>query len=283
MMINKRFIFLVFSVFLVRIPSLGFSDSLSLPFKKATHHSIEEMLSYHVEYKEISPLLIKRSSKLFFDQFDPYKIYLLQSEVAAFTDMDEGRLQKVSLDHQMSEYPLYEKMDSCICSAILRARQYRKKIAKDFIETGKLEVNLKQTVSSFSKTEENLVENIKQYLFSLIEIEKKMEGFTDISLEDRQRIVLFLEKKMRKNEDDYLSLDKGRSLSMHIVKAFAKSLDAHTCFFTPEEAQELRMNLEKQFEGVGVVFREGIRGISVKSLLKEGPASKNGKVSVGDI
>lgn len=283
MMINKRFIFLIFSAFFIGIARFGFSDNLSLPFKKETHHSIEEMLSYHVEHKQFSPLLIKRTSKLFFDQFDPYKIYLMQSEVADFIDIDEGHLQKVSLDHQMSEYPLYEKMDSCICSAILRARQYREGIVKEFIEKGELGVNLKQTSSSFPKTEESLVENIKQYLFSMIEIEKKMEGFVDVSLEDREKILVFLEKRMRKNEDDYLTLDKGRSLSMRILKAFAKSLDAHTCFFTPEEAQDLRMNLEKQFEGIGVVFRDGIRGIAVRSLVKGGAAEKSKKIEVGDI
>ncbi len=283
MAMNRRFIFLFFSIFFLECSQLGFSDNLSPPFKKNTHYSIEEMLTYHVEYKQFSPLLAKRSFKLFFDQFDPYKIYLLQSEVTEFSDMKESCLQKVTLDHQMSEYSAYEKMGASIGTAILRARGYREEIEKEFIEKGSIKLDVKQISSSFPKNSIALAENIKQFISSLIEVEKKQESLAEVSLEDRKKIVVLLEKRIKKTEEEYLALDKGRFLSMHIVKAFAKSLDAHTCFFTPEEAQELRMNLEKQFEGVGIVFREGIRGIAVKSIVQTGPAGKSEQIEVGDI
>ncbi|MES2200059.1 MAG: S41 family peptidase [Chlamydiota bacterium] len=280
---GKRFIFLIFFVFFIGFSHFLFSENLSPVLKKNTHYSIEEMLSYHVEHKQFSPLLLKRSVKLFFDQFDPYKVYLLQSEVTAFSEMSEAHLEKAAFDHRMSDYLTYEEMDRSIGAAILRARECREEVAKEFMEKGYLEVDLRQVSSSFSKTRLLLVENIKQFMSSLIEAEKKQEKLVETSLADRKEILALLEKRIRKSEEEYLALDGGHFLSMHIIKAFAKSLDAHTCFFTPEEAQELRMNLEKQFEGIGIVFREGIRGIAVKSMIRKGPAEKSKKIEVGDV
>ncbi len=71
--------------------------------------------------------------------------------------------------------------------------------------------------------------------------------------------------------------------SMHILKALARGLDAHTSFFSPEEAFEMRSSLEKQFEGVGVVLREGLDGIEIADLIQGGPAARSGKIVVGDI
>ena len=283
MAMSCRFIFSIFFVFFISSSHFVFSDNLSPLVKKNTHYSIEEMLSYHVEQKQFTPLLLKRSVKLFFDQFDPYKVYLLQSEVAEFNEMSESQLQKAALDHQMSEYLIYEKMDLAIGSAILRARNCREEAAREFLEKGSLDVDLKQISSSFSKTEMALMAHIKQFMSSLIEVEKKQENLVEVSLEDRKKILILLEKRIRKMEEEYLVCDKGHFLSTHIVKAFAKSLDAHTCFFSKEEALELRMNLEKQFEGVGIIFREGIRGIAVKNIIQKGPAEKSKKIEMGDI
>jgi carboxyl-terminal processing protease len=63
----------------------------------------------------------------------------------------------------------------------------------------------------------------------------------------------------------------------------ARSLDAHTAFFSPEEALEMRSSLEKQFEGVGIVLREGLDGIEIASLINGGPAARCGNIVPGDI
>ncbi len=44
----------------------------------------------------------------------------------------------------------------------------------------------------------------------------------------------------------------------------------------------MRTSLEKQFEGIGVVLREGIEGVEVADLIKGSPAQKCGHVQIGD-
>lgn len=260
--------------------AVAFGAALSPVNQKNTHRSIEEMLGYHVEYKDFSTLLVKRSIKIFFEQFDPNRVYLLQQEVSSFLDMGEKELKDISISHKNSEYTVYEQIDEMIGRSIQRARQYRNEISKQLIEQEG--VVLESLGGSFSKTEEELQKNIQKMLVAVLEMERKAEKLEYLTKEDKENILNFFERRIRKTEEGYLAQDEGRALSMHIMKAFAKSLDAHTCFFTPEEAFDLKMNLEKEFEGIGVVFREGVRGITIKSLVAGGPAERTGKLQSGD-
>ena len=72
-------------------------------------------------------------------------------------------------------------------------------------------------------------------------------------------------------------------MALRIIKCFAKSLDTHTSFFSPEEAYEMRMSLEKQFEGVGVVLSEGIDGVMIAELIKGSPAEQSGQIQINDL
>ena len=93
-------------------------------------------------------------------------------------------------------------------------------------------------------------------------------------------------------EDQYLYTDEeGKSLplaakehlsTLHILKALAKSLDAHTSFFNSAEAYDMRVRLEKDYEGIGIVFEEAIDGIYVSSMLPGGPAEKSGLIKLND-
>ena len=101
--------------------------------QKDVHRTVEEMLSYHVEHKAFSPLLVKRSFKLFLEQFDPYKIYLLQQEIAPFWNMGENQVQETILSHYKGKYTGYEQLEQLIRASVLRAREERKNIYKSFL------------------------------------------------------------------------------------------------------------------------------------------------------
>jgi len=101
------------------------------------------------------------------------------------------------------------------------------------------------------------------------------------------------EKRLARYENPYLTIDtSGKQVSkeltehylaMHTLKAMAKSLDAHTSYFSPQEAFEMRASLEKQFEGVGIILREGISGVVISDLIKGGPAERCGQIIPGDL
>jgi carboxyl-terminal processing protease len=108
----------------------------------------------------------------------------------------------------------------------------------------------------------------------------------------RERIYSLFEKKVSRSESNYLLMVyEGNTLSpnrvehlltLRILKAFAKSLDTHTAFFSPEEAHEMRMSLEKQFEGVGVILSEGVDGVMIADLIEGSPAQQSGRIQIHD-
>ena len=71
--------------------------------------------------------------------------------------------------------------------------------------------------------------------------------------------------------------------ALRILKAFAKSLDTHSSFFSPEEAHDMRLSLEKQFEGVGVILFEGVDGVMISEVVKGSPAEQSGQIQVNDL
>ncbi len=278
----KSFFKLVFTLSLVFSFGLGSQESKGFLSTQDVYQSIETMLEYHVEYKEFSSLLAKRSFKIFIDQFDPYKMYLLASEGKVFLRMSEEKLEKVVQGHRSQSYEGYQVLNDIMQQSIKRAREIRKALRPVLLEE---DLFLSEISSeSFPQTLDSLKEKIHQKLLSFLISEKNLEGVENFSMQERERLLNLWEEKMCRMEDPYLeSPFSSSSFSMHILKAFAKSLDAHSSFFSAEEAYDLKTTLEKQFEGIGIVLREGVQGVVVKSLIKNGPAEKSGQIRKGDL
>jgi carboxyl-terminal processing protease len=118
----------------------------------------------------------------------------------------------------------------------------------------------------------------------LFMMENKAKDAQFWTADRKQKICALFEKRFNHYESAYLPCDKSEHyLATHILRSMARGLDAHTAFFSPEEAYEMRSSLEKQFEGIGVVLREGLDGIEISDFIKGGPAEKSGKVQIGDI
>lgn len=248
----------------------------------------EEMLNLHVEYKEFSPLLAKRSVKLFIEQFDPYRVYLLASEVQSYLDMDDDQLSKVADQFYADDLSIYAHLNKIFQKSVQRARDLRAQVVKEIISSQEeIPVAQSELYSTYAKTPAELKARFKKQMLNILASEKKMGQGVNWNVEQKQKLFNLWEKRFARSENTYV-VNNSKALtehylSMHVLKAQSKSLDAHTSFFSPEEAFEMRASLEKQFEGVGIVLREGINGVMITSLVKGGPAERCGKLTVGDL
>ncbi len=272
--------------------SLTFSLALSALSEPAhlklvdVRNAMEEIFSYHVETKELTPLLVRRSFKMFIEQFDPKKIYLTASEVKPFLDLDATQIEKV-IDHfYIDQYPEFDAINKAIVLSIQRGRQWRREFYSDFIKKGKaLELDPPTHLSSFATDPEVVRDRLRSQLFQIFLTEDRLNEPHFWTTERRQKICALIEKRFLQYEKNYLSSQEedDHYFSMHILKAMARGLDAHTAFFSHDEAFEMRSSLEKQFEGVGVILREGLDGVEIAALIKGGPAARCGQIQVGDI
>jgi len=249
-------------------------------------NSMEEMFSYHVETREMTPALIKRSFKIYIEQFDPQKIYLTQAEAKPFLDLSSSQIESIVNHYYSDDYPEFATLNKTIVQAIQRARKWREELYADFIKQGEaVAVSSADVSNQYSTSPNQLKKQLRAQLIHLFKLENRAQDPQFWTTERKQKICTLFEKRFAHYESSYLpSPEKGEHyFAMHILKSMARGLDAHTSFFSPEEASEMRSSLEKQFEGVGIVLREGLDGIEISDLVKGGPAARSGKILVGDI
>jgi len=279
-------------LFLFLFAWIGPLPSEQIPLKiNDIHRVMEKLFGFHIENKELSPALIRRSMKIYIEQFDPDKSYLLESEIAPYLNLGDKKATEILGRLRNKDYSDFIVLNRMIQNSILRAEGLRKELAQHLIYEELDVESLFVPPSKYSQTEEGLRDRQKSRMIRFYFFHKSR---TNLDAPQRKAQVFSLfEKKVRRSEYTYLFLNPDGTpllqeriehlMALRILKSFAKSLDTHTSFFSPEEAYEMRLSLEKQFEGVGVVLSEGIDGIMIAELLQGSPADQSKQIKVNDL
>ncbi len=248
--------------------------------------AMNEMLAYHVEYNKLNPNLIRRSFNLFITRFDPRQTYLLKSEVDSFYTLSDQEAKTVIADLYKGKFPEYVKLNKTIIASIQRARKIRAAVRTQLLSLQELDLSkpISQQIS-FPETQNDLYHLnscIMQNWLVYFASEKKV---SQLDPTDRLKVLNYFEKKRRAHEDQYLiSFERPEpTFALNILKALAASLDAHTMYYSPEEASEIRVALLKQFCGVGLHLQEGVEGSYVAGLVENSPAARAKVIAKGDI
>lgn len=263
---------------------------------------MKQIMEQHIDKKAITASIIKNSFKVYIDQFDPDRVYLLESEVLPFLQMKDSNITQFIDQYEKSQFPEYMELNDVIQKAINRSRGIRTNLESNpnelfqksngFISDGKEEwsdPNLKQ---SFAKNEKELINRITKGITRFIASERKRYGNEYVNQRQTQTIRLF-EREARDHENQYLFVnDNGQKMSeaekqhafaMHVVKALASSLDAHTSVLNSTEAYDMRVRLEKEMQGIGIVLQPSSKGFIISQIVVASPAAKSGMVKVNDI
>ena len=279
------------------LPVLCFASDSDNLTREDIHKVMKQIFSQHVTQKQISGEILASSFKAYMEQFDPEGIYLLESEVAPYTSLSKSQLNEIIQSYNQDDYSIYLKLNTIIQNAIVRARNIRKEIEKNPKALYQEALNKSfasdtQDTSRYADNESELKNRIHASIVEFLQIEVKRFGEKRINGYEPQAIALY-EKQIRDYENTYTftesngqrlsNSEKENLFTMHILKALAKSLDAHTAFMDNKEADDMRLRLEKGFEGIGIAFQESPQGILVANLIKDGPAAREGQVKVGDL
>lgn len=251
---------------------------------------MDQFFSIHVEQDRMNAKIVKRAMRLYIERFDPEKLYLLQREVVPYLNMSEAEAKRAIVRYTSGDFSDFEKINEVIQKAIVRHRFIRQRVQKELLD-GNLASDGASSFSNYSNDENEIYTRLKSRMSAFIEGQDKKWGLSTLSR--KEKAFLLFEKRIARAEGFYLFKDsKGQSLSsskkehyftLHMLKAFSKSLDTHTAFFSDEEAYQMRTSLQKKFEGVGVVLTEGIDGVVITDVIKGGSADLSGKVAVDDL
>lgn len=253
---------------------------------------MDQIFKQHVDQRHMSETIIRQSFRVYIDQFDPDRIYLLQSEVNPFLNLTDEQVRLVMDQYRQNDLSMYQKLNTQIQKAISRAQQIRSQIEEEGL--GSIE-SVSPPPSggqlAFPKTLRELKTRQRDHIARFIQNEGRRYGDAYVR-NNLTKLLAFYEKKQRQIENQYLPVGPGGTLItaeqkehqfyIHVLKSLAASLDSHTTVLDDDEAFDMRVRLRKGFEGIGVTLVERADGIFVTKLLKDGPAERSGKIRVGD-
>lgn len=259
---------------------------------------MKEMFEQHLDKKGMSGNILKNSFKIYLEQFDTERIYLLSSEIDQALQIQDAKLYSLLKEYEMGNLIAYENLNKLIQKAIIRAREIRKelKYRKDLLfqssSIAEEAVDIQEDKKPpFPANVEELKNRIKNDMVRFIGLERKKYGDREV-LENQDKTLEAYERYSRHLENQYLYVDdSGNPLPteerenlfvLHVLKALARSLDSHTTFLNPNEAYDMKIRLEKGFEGIGVILERKSQGIVISKLIANSPASKSGKIKVDD-
>lgn len=264
-----------------------------------THRDVnkvmEELFDYHIDKKEISPLLIQRSLKIYLNGFDTRRAYLLKGETDSYINPKESFLSQAMRDYKTDHFAVYYSLNEKIQKGILRAREWRYEWENDplhLIEDAKnFTSHREEEEIPFPTTLQELKKRHRDEFVKLIRVHLEEIGHEDVKGKEG-RLIALCEKQLSLSENDFLGLnDEGQKCSqdefehhviLRTIKSLAHSLDAHTAYYSPEEAYAMKVQLEKGMCGIGVVLHEGLEGVIIADVIKGGPAEKGGRLIAGD-
>lgn len=299
MKISKFFKIFILSCFLIN--SILFAQEPEQLRKQDISKIMEQIFSEHLGQKQINEEILKHAFKIYIDQFDPDRTYLLQSEITPFIQVSPSQMQELITQYKAGDFSSFEKMNNVIQKSILRARQYRKELLKnpeaifnaaDKLQSSKNNEWLDPDLNRlFATSDSQLKDRIREQMVNFIQAEQKRYG-KDQVLRYKGKILVLFDNALDNIEDGYLyqtsagvafnEAQKENAFTLHVLKSLASSLDAHTAFYSNSEAYDMKVRLEKEFDGIGVVLQESPDGVIISSLIDGGPASKSGLVFAND-
>ena len=255
------------------------------------HRVMQRMFEFHIENKEFNPAFVRRCMKIYIEQFDPEKCYLLDREVSPYLNLSDQQVAAIIHRLERQDYSDFFALNQVIQASIVRAQNLRQSALGQLVH-GDVQQNAPSGASSSYAASQEVLNERQTARMTRFYLFHKNRTHLDSS-DRREKVYSLFEKKVRRLENNYLYLQADGSLlpkdkrehlvALRILKSFAKSLDTHTAFFSPEEAHEMRMSLEKQFEGIGVILSEGIDGAIIAELIKGSPAAESGQIQVNDL
>ena len=275
--------------------SLFAQQPLQLQQPADVEQVMDRILDQHVEKNRLNHQLIRASFKVYIEQFDPEHTYLLMSEVTPYMQMSDAEAKEILAQYRRHDFSAYEKLNARIQRAILRARNYRNSLEShhllsSYSDQPRVESS-KHKVKDYAQTTSELKKRQYQQLMRFVEVEKQRYGEAQVIQKQGQLIDLY-HRNVHIAENGYLFQNPdGEALAsheqkslfyMHVLKALANSLDHHTTVFNANEAYDMRVRLEKGFDGIGIVIKQGVNGYFVKRLLADSPAERHGDIAPND-
>lgn len=269
----RKFVLLLALLFL----SVSLEAKLPDLTPQIVHAKLEEIMKAHATHKSLTPLLVKRAMVNFAEELDPTKTYFLESDIDKWINPSEELQQQIIDDYQHDNYREFYDMYDTMLRAINRRHQIEKLIDEN---------SLPKHVNPDEFKDPKWVSSDQELLTRLMKIKAlQLEATSKLKPPLKEKSLQRIVKRQAKYEEELLNADAGKKQNLilsKVLKAISSSLDTHTAYFTPDEANQFMINVQQRLFGIGAQLRDDINGFTVIKIIDGSPASLGKQLKVKD-
>lgn len=258
---------------------LSASIEAKLPTINSTKvgEKMKEILSAHATYKEMTPELIKRTLINYIDELDPNKTYFIKSDIDRWINPSDAYTQEILHEYKKNNFKVFYDINDKMVDAIHRRRRLDREIDMNHLPTGVKPDEFKDM--PWVNNEKELLERLERIRALQIETSEKLNA------ELREKALQRIDKHQTKREEEILSKDpvhREQFVLTNVLKASTAALDAHTAYFTPDEAAQFMINVQQRLFGIGAQLRDDLNGFTVVKVIEGGPAAEGKELKAKD-
>jgi carboxyl-terminal processing protease len=243
--------------------------------------------SQHYEPQTINDDFSKKAFKLYLNNLDNSKKFLLASDVAKLRQYET----KIDDEIQANSFNLLDLSVKLINQRVQESEKYYQEILEkpfDFSKEESVELDPKKL--NYANNEAELKEQWRKFLKYqvLVRVHTALENQKDSA--GTKKTIEEIEKEARervkKSQEDWFrrlkQFNKEDWKSMYI-NAITNVFDPHTAYFAPKDKENFDIQMAGKLEGIGASLQERDGTIKVASIVPGSPSWKQGELKSGDI
>ena len=229
------------------------------------------LTKYHYKRVPLDDQMSERILDRYIDGLDSEKLYFIKSDVDSFASY------KASLDdaiYDMKLDPPFEIFRRYVARVSERTAFARAQLEKGFDFTVDESYDIDREDATWSTTTAEL-DDLWRKRVKNDWLRLKLSGKKD------DEIKKVLEKRYRSFDDRIAELD-GEDVFQTFMNAYATAIEPHTGFLGPRASENFSISMRLSLEGIGAVLQRDDDYTVVRTIVKGGPADKQGTLKVGD-
>lgn len=243
--------------------------------------------SQHYEPQTIDDDFSRKTFKLYLNNLDNSKKFLLASDVAKLRQYET----KIDDEIQANSFNLLDLSVKLINQRVQESEKYYQEILEKPFDFSKEEsIQLDPEKLNYANNEAELKERWRKFLKYqvLVRLHTALENQKDST--GTKKTIEEIEKEARervkKSQKDWFrrlkQLNKEDWKSVYI-NAITNVFDPHTSYFAPKDKENFDIQMAGKLEGIGASLQERDGNIKVSSIVPGSPAWKQGELKSGDI
>ncbi|MCL4409655.1 carboxy terminal-processing peptidase [Aliidiomarina haloalkalitolerans] len=240
--------------------------------KAASRRIASYFTRYHYSRVELDEAMAEQIFNRYFEQLDYNRMFFLASDVNEFNrhrknfheQLLNGDLEAAYAIHQRGMQRRFERFQYAL-SVVASGIDFEEQ-AEEF----RFDRSEAEWATSSAELDEIWHNRVLNDALNLM-----LAGRSDEEIRDNL-------KRRYRSAIHQLTQTQSEDAFQNVMNAFARSVDAHTSYLSPRNAERFQQNMNLSLEGIGAVLQAEFDYTVIRSLVPGGPADKSGKLSPDD-